>query len=883
MAHTSNCRCGNIWRFEAVELTTGRVKKVMHPVGCSFETPLSKVGPAQMVLASGDLTPFDIWPDATAIYISLLDGDPAVSDGKRCMYAGIVKKFDGLGSPTLNIGMDSIESYLWERNLVDTRGGVAYTATGRPQTEIAFDLVNFTVPLGIKLAPSYEPSSVLRDINYLNRDQKNIGDIIRELSEAIDGLQYRLSHYFEDGRWFSTITFSDAMDVESTRTLKGGRDGSDYSLGVDAKDHATWVYATGADVTGALSQVTTVRSIAYDASNFYPKFDASVAWRDVNQKQTLDSYARGYLVDHRDPIATPAMTIPGLTIDPDELQPGNIHPIDIESGNFIFKAKSKILSINWTLDDSGVRRDLTLLPMERPAQSIMGLPVSDVVSPDPGPDPGTDPIPGLLFNITGGTTELSGMTLVKNGTLLWFTGDEAANPQVYAVDSADVGSDTSGDLVGDYGISGSSLNDPESMATDPVSGDICTFDIGNNDDDSGVIPKMIRTPNPGPGSHGVLTSTRYELDYPFSNRNAEGAAFHPITGVLYLMTKESVGKVVAFGTLASMSTSTPNAGTQVASNAALKYVSDFDFNKDGSFAFVRVVDKQETLVFETTNWTQVGSIPTPEMFKCEAIVVEAAGKSFLVSTEIKHSDLDQTPVYRVLIPTQWRKAGGGGGGGGGTIPAEVLNLSKNWKLQTPVKGSGSSIKEVYQPELATFSNPNYFYVSGGRVIFKARADGYHTPNSSYPRSELREMKNNGTEEADWGNASGTHSLILTQSINYTLTEKEHVVAGQIHDEEDDIVMIRLEGNHLFVEHDGDNLATLDPAYVLGTEFTVAIIANPEGIDVVYNGVEHHVSDTVVSSGWYFKAGVYTQSNTDYDIGSAYGQVSMASLILNHTA
>lgn len=873
MAHTSDCRCGNLWRFELVDVLTGFVKKVVHPVSVTFETPLSKVGPGSMILASGDITPFDIWPNRTAIYISLLDGDPEVSEGRRCQYAGLIQKFDGLGSPTLNIGFDSIESYIWKRALVDTHGGLSYNAVGRPQTEIAFDLVNFTIPGGIQLAPRFEESNVLRDLSYLNRDQKNIGQILDDLISAINGIQYEVTHAYGAGQWLSVITFMDQQDFVSTKTLKGGRDGSQQSLTVDGQDQATWCYGTGADYTeGGVNK--TVRSIGYDASNFYPKLDATVAWRDVLQKQTLDAYTRGYIVNHRDPLATPSMTIPGLTIDPDDLKPGNVHLIDIANNNFTFKAPSKILSIAWTLDENGVTRALTLLPLERPAQSIMGLPIVD--NGVPGPDPGPDPTPGLVMTIPGADRELSGMTLDKfTPNLLWFSGDEGANPQVEGVYT----SDDTGDIEASYGVSGSTLNDPESMKTDPASGDLIIADIGNNDDSGSVTPKLIRTPSPGPGVHGVQTSTRYELDYPFSNRNAETLLIHPISGVVSIITKENKGQVVSFGTLASMSTSSPNAGSVVASNSALKYVSDADYNSDGTFAFVRVVSKQETLVFETNGWTQVGSIATPEMYKSESIIVEPGSKSFLVSTEIKHSDLDGTPVYRVIIPSQWRQAGGGGS----NFPADVLALSKNWKLTTPVKGSGSSPKEIFQPQLATFFDDGYFHVVGGLVEFKARCDGYHTPNSSYPRSELREMKNNGQDEASWGNSSGTHSLILTQSINYTMTNKKHVVAGQIHDAEDDVVMIRLEDTHLFVEHDGDNLATLDAAYVPGTEFTVAIVATPSGIDVTYNGVEHHVSDAVVSSGWYFKAGCYTQSNTDHDSGPSYGVVLMKSLTISHTA
>ena len=75
------------------------------------------------------------------------------------------------------------------------------------------------------------------------------------------------------------------------------------------------------------------------------------------------------------------------------------------------------------------------------------------------------------------------------------------------------------------------------------------------------------------------------------------------------------------------------------------------------------------------------------------------------------------------------------------LPAKVLDLA-NWKLTLP---SGE------QPELATFKN-KFFHVDpkGDGVVFTAPAGGSTTSGSDYPRSELREMTDNGRNEASWG-------------------------------------------------------------------------------------------------------------------------------------
>ncbi|HEY0616101.1 MAG TPA: polysaccharide lyase family 7 protein, partial [Kribbella sp.] len=91
-------------------------------------------------------------------------------------------------------------------------------------------------------------------------------------------------------------------------------------------------------------------------------------------------------------------------------------------------------------------------------------------------------------------------------------------------------------------------------------------------------------------------------------------------------------------------------------------------------------------------------------------------------------------------------------------PAGVLELT-NWKLTLPT-GSEGKPAEVKQPELADYAKDPYFVVEGKGVRFRAPVDGVTTSGSSYPRSELREMTNDGQEKADWSSTSGTHTLIV---------------------------------------------------------------------------------------------------------------------------
>jgi poly(beta-D-mannuronate) lyase len=117
-------------------------------------------------------------------------------------------------------------------------------------------------------------------------------------------------------------------------------------------------------------------------------------------------------------------------------------------------------------------------------------------------------------------------------------------------------------------------------------------------------------------------------------------------------------------------------------------------------------------------------------------------------------------------------------------------------------------------------------------------------------------------------------MTITQAITHLPVVKPHVVAGQIHDASDDLVMIRLEGTHLFVEGGGEELGDLDVSYQLGTRFTVRIRAADGGVDIYYQDLATpKVTVAREATGCYFKAGAYTQSNPSRgDSPTAYGAV-----------
>ncbi|WP_428962162.1 polysaccharide lyase family 7 protein [Micromonospora fluostatini] len=227
----------------------------------------------------------------------------------------------------------------------------------------------------------------------------------------------------------------------------------------------------------------------------------------------------------------------------------------------------------------------------------------------------------------------------------------------------------------------------------------------------------------------------------------------------------------------------------------------------------------------------------------------------------------------------------GGSGPSCAVPADVLNLT-NWKVTLPTGSSGSPT-EIKQPALDSYQVSPYFVTTDSckAVQFRAPVNGVTTSGSSYPRSELREMANNGTSNASWSSTSGTHTLVVDEAFTALPSTKPHVVGAQIHDADDDVTVFRLEGTSLYITNDNDTHYKLVTSnYQLGTRFQAKFVVSGGQIKAYYNGVLQ-TTITKSFSGGYFKAGGYTQancSNSSPCSSSNYGEVKIYGLTVTHS-
>ena len=212
-----------------------------------------------------------------------------------------------------------------------------------------------------------------------------------------------------------------------------------------------------------------------------------------------------------------------------------------------------------------------------------------------------------------------------------------------------------------------------------------------------------------------------------------------------------------------------------------------------------------------------------------------------------------------------------------------------WKLTLPLDNPlkpGLQPFEVKQPGLAAFQTAPWFTARAGceGLQFRASVNGVTTSGSGYPRSELREMSADGKSNASWSSSKGVHSMTVRQAITHLPDGKPHVVAGQIHDADDDVSVFRLEGSTLYVTKGDDrHHKRVTDDYVLGTVFEVKFVVEGDTIKAYYNG-ELQTTIDVKFSNAYFKAGAYMQANcTKVDACNTgnYGEVVIYSLAVSH--
>lgn len=191
-------------------------------------------------------------------------------------------------------------------------------------------------------------------------------------------------------------------------------------------------------------------------------------------------------------------------------------------------------------------------------------------------------------------------------------------------------------------------------------------------------------------------------------------------------------------------------------------------------------------------------------------------------------------------------------------PGQNFDL-RAFRLQLPV-ASGSSVVEIHQPQLATYTSPYFFTRADGSMTFWCPVTGATTSGSTYPRSELRDNR-------EWG-LGGTHR----QSGSLKVLQQPstgRLIFAQVkgHASGSEMIKLRWASGNVLVGTKASVGATevkrtLLTGVPLGTMLRYAIEVVGSRVTVTINGkvLTHTLDSTWAPDTYYFKAGVYTEDN-----------------------
>ena len=172
--------------------------------------------------------------------------------------------------------------------------------------------------------------------------------------------------------------------------------------------------------------------------------------------------------------------------------------------------------------------------------------------------------------------------------------------------------------------------------------------------------------------------------------------------------------------------------------------------------------------------------------KTENIVMESLDNiSFLTGS------MDKTHAYIDDVRVSLKTTDSGEGDGDGEdekTPGElgcIDFVAGGWKLQLPVESDTKpgSVLEKSPQELADGYTSEFFFAATDEngqdaVVFHCPVQGFKTGNTTYARSEMREMLDPKDKTVNW-TWQGTHTLVAEQKVTHVPANGK-VITSQIH-------------------------------------------------------------------------------------------------------
>jgi len=204
-------------------------------------------------------------------------------------------------------------------------------------------------------------------------------------------------------------------------------------------------------------------------------------------------------------------------------------------------------------------------------------------------------------------------------------------------------------------------------------------------------------------------------------------------------------------------------------------------------------------------------------------------------------------------------------------PMDIIG-SKNWYWTFPTNRweQPDTVEVGAKPDLMTYSD-EYFHLSDDKtgVVMFCPTDGQTTKNSRNPRTEGRQMENDGKTKSAWSSTVGRNTIETELMITAVpIGSRPNIVIQQVHDSEDDVTVWRFEGNtsgdrtvgSLWITDGNTSHGFLvTNALDLNTVFRVGIQSDGGKFTYTFNGEIVNYSQKKSVKGCYFKTGCYVQS------------------------
>ncbi|MTE19552.1 hypothetical protein F0L17_10520 [Streptomyces sp. TRM43335] len=275
----------------------------------------------------------------------------------------------------------------------------------------------------------------------------------------------------------------------------------------------------------------------------------------------------------------------------------------------------------------------------------------------PGTAAASDPADGFTIEDER-ITESSGLAASRaHPGVYWTHNDSDDGPYVYAVDGR------TGRTVATVTLAGVAPRDVEAISVGP--GGVHVGDIGDNFGGRWTEVWIHRFAEPEELGDRTVEATRHTVRYADGPRDAESLAVHPVTGRVYIVSKEKGGGALYAGP-EELSASGTNVFTRVAEIDL--WATDAAFSPDGTRLAVRGYFGGTLYAWEDGRPRELGPLTVPVQRQGESVAFTPDGRTLLYGTEGERGAVQPMPLADEFLPESARRedrSGDGGEGGDG--------------------------------------------------------------------------------------------------------------------------------------------------------------------------------------------------------------------------